>query len=296
VDETAVERRPRLTRLLDRDELCATTMNAPRASRSQSQKPRKPSVAPQSPKCPPVKLSGWEVALHSLLQKVTPQDLALVAAGLSKGRPINEKVATRLINEACMLLGMAGSRLVFLPSQTTGMVAPPAAPPREISGAALLRKAFPSNGPGFVERRREFARRVMQFLEQHGAGGVLRRFQTTAELDDWLAYFKTLKLPSKLAETFDSIVAQIKESPEAQQRRTRARQKGGLRRAAQQLGIYLRDNGGVAHVETLIRDRRHRQDRLEAVIEASPQDFEKFEYKGLPAVRLRKSKKLHKDT
>lgn len=271
-------------------------MNIKRSPNRQSRKRGRSPRAQPSPELPFIETPNWEVKLRSLLPKVTAQNLALVAAGLSRGRSIDEKTATALINGACMLLGMAASKLAFVTPQPTGMVPPIAAPPREISGAAFLRKNFRGSDPVSLARRREFARRAIPLLEQSRGVEASGFFQSPAGLDGWLDNFKTWKPTREQLALLKSIVVQIKESPEAQQKRTQARQKGGLVRTAQQLTEYLRVNGGAAHCETLIRVRRYTQARIELLISNFPRDFEKFEYKGLPAVRLRNSKKLLKHT
>lgn len=271
-------------------------MNIKRSPNRQSRKRGGSPRAQPSPELPLIETPYWEVMLRSLLPKVTPQDLALVAAGLSRGRSIDEKTATALINDACMLLGMAASKLAFVTPQPTGMVPPIAAPPREISGAAFLRKNFPGSDPVSLARRREFARRAIPLFEQSRGVDASGFFQSPAGLDGWLDNFKTRKLTRDQLTLLKSIVVQIKESPEAQQKRTKAREKGGLMRTTQQLTEYLRANGGVAHFETLIRDRRYTQASIESLISNFPRDFEKVEHKWLPAVRLRNSKKILKHT
>ena len=268
-------------------------MNIKRSPKRQSRKRGGSPRAQPSPELPFIETPNWEVKLRSLLPKVTAQNLALVAAGLSRGRSIDEKTATALINDACMLLGMAASKLAFVTPPPTGMSPQP---PWEISGAAFLRENFPGSNPVSLARRREFARRAIPFFEQSRGVDASGFFQSPAGLDGWLYNFKTWKLTRDQLAHLKSIVVQIKESPEAQQKRTQARQKGGLVRTAQQLTEYLRANGGAAHCETLIRVRRYTQARIELLISNFPRDFEKFEYKGLPAVRLRNSKKLLKHT
>ena len=268
-------------------------MNIKCSPNRQSQKQGGSPRAQPSPELPLIETPYWEVMLRSLLPKVTAQNLALVAAGLSRGRSIDEKTATALINDACMLLGMAASKLAFVTPPPTGMSPQP---PWEISGAAFLRENFPGSNPVSLARRREFARRAIPFFEQSRGVDASGFFQSPAGLDGWLYNFKTWKLTRDQLAHLKSIVVQIKESPEAQQKRTQARQKGGLVRIAQQLTEYLRANGEVAHFETLIRVRRYTQARIELLISNFPRDFEKFEYKGLPAVRLRNSKKLLKHT
>ncbi len=266
-------------------------MNVQSASRSLPKKVRKPPIGSRLPEIPSLKVSAWEIKLRSLLPQVTPQDLALVAAGLSRGGPIDEKVAKRLIDDACMLLGMAASKLAFVTPQPTGMVAHSVATPSEISGATFLRRFLPGSSPVYLERRREFGRSVMQFLEGNGAPGTSQRIQTQADVDDWLSYFKTLKLPHEFVSLFQRIATEVKDSPKAKKKRAEASRKGGLTRTAQQLAKCLTDMGESAQICDLINNRRYKEHALESTISENPTRFEKFTDRGLPAVRLVKSSK-----
>ena len=264
-------------------------MNIKRSLKRQSQKRGgSPRVLP-SPELPLIETPYWEVMLRSLLPKVTPQDLALVAAGLSRGRPIDKKTATALINDACMLLGMAASKL--LPPQPSGMAAPPVATPSEISGATFLTRFLPGSGPVYLERRREFGRSVMQLLEGNGAPGTSQRIQTPADVDDWLSYFKTLKLSHEFVSLFQRIATEVKDSPKAKRKRVEASRKGGLTRTAQQLAKCLTDMGESAQICDLINNRRYKEHVLESTISENPTRFERFTDRGLPAVRLVKNSK-----
>jgi hypothetical protein len=234
-----------------------------------------------------LEISFWQLGLDSALRKVTPQDLALVAAGLSGGGEIDEKKAEKLIEQACMLLGMAACRLKFVPPPTVGMVGPPAPPPRKISGASFLRRSFPSNDAVNTERRREFIRQLMLYLAQNGAGETLQQADGRIDIDKIIEKFKKTKLSHQYLEVCESIVAQIKGSPEAKEKKRRARQKGGRARAAQQLTQHLKNNDGWAHFDTLIRDRKYTHNTVDQLISEFPEEFETFEHHGLRAVRLR---------
>lgn len=262
-------------------------MNTRRASRASPQNESKNSTASKLPKLPPLEISFWQLGLDSALRKVTPQDLALVAAGLSGGGKIDEKKAEKLIEQACMLLGMAACRLKFVPPPTVGMVGPPATPPREISGASFLRLSLPGNGAVYTERRREFIRQLMLYLAQNGADETLQQADGKIDIDKITEKFKKTKLSHQYLEVCESIVAQIKGSPEAKEKQRKARQKGGRARAAQQLTQHLNNNHGWAHFEALIRDRKYTHNTIDQLILEFPEEFEAFEHHGLPAVRLR---------
>ena len=263
-------------------------MNIKCSPNRQSQKQGGSPRAQPSPELPLIETPYWEVMLRSLLPKVTAQNLALVAAGLSRGRSIDEKTATALINDACMLLGMAASKLAFVTPPPTGMSPQP---PWEISGAAFLRENFPGSNPVSLARRREFGRSVIQILERNGAPGTSQRIQTPADVDNWLSYFKTLKLSHEFVSLFQRIATEVKDSPKAKRKRVEASRKGGLTRTAQQLAKCLTDMGGSAQICDLINNRRYTEDALETTISQSPTRFERFTDRGLPAVRLVKNSK-----
>lgn len=240
---------------------------------------------------PYLEIPSWEMAFRSHLQNLSPQELAGVAAGLSRGGPLTEAKAKMLIDDACMLLGTAASKLAFSQSPPVQMHQPRPTKAPEVSGALFLRKHLPGSGPVYVERRREFGRRVMQFFECSGALGISRRFQTPAEIDGWLAYFKSIKLPPECLEPFETIVAQIKGAPEVIRKRAEARRRGGLSTAARSLMKYLRANGRTVHVADLMENSRFTAGTLERLISEFPETFLNTEHRGLPAIRLRNSGK-----
>jgi hypothetical protein len=227
--------------------------------------------------------------LHPLLNELTPKDLALVAAGLKRSDKLDEAGTNQLLSEALMLLEAAAAKLAFARQLRTEMElsqasSPP--PPRDISGATFLRKFLPGSSTVYSERRREFGRTVMQFLKNKGAPGGSERFQTPAELDEWLDYFETIKLPHEFVTLFQQFATEVKESPKAKQKRAEARRRGGLARTAQQLAKCLTAMGGSAQICDLIGGRRYKTHTLESTISQNPAQFERFTERGLPAVRL----------
>ena len=171
--------------------------------------------------------------LHPQLNELTPRDLALVAAGLKRSDKLDEAGTNQLLSEALMLLEAAAAKLAFARQLRTEMElsqasSPP--PPRDISGATFLTKFLPGSGPVYLERRREFGRSVMQLLEGNGAPGTSQRIQTPADLDDWLSYFRTLKLSHEFVSLFQRIATEVKDSPKAKRKRVEASRKGGLTR------------------------------------------------------------------
>lgn len=244
-----------------------------------------------TPSLPCLDISGWEIAFRARVRELTPQDLAVVAAGLSRGSRLTEEKAKGLIDDACMLLGMAASKLAFTPPLAVQMPQPQATTAPEVSGALFLRKRLPGSGPVYVDRRREFCRRVMQFLERSGASGVSEQFQTPAEIDEWLEYFKSTKFPPEFLKPFETIVAQIKGAPEAIRKRAEARRKGGLATSAKALRQQLRARGGTVQVRDLRESSRFTLGTLDQLISEFPETFQNAEHRGLPAIRLRNSGK-----